>query len=462
MKSDSEETQTSAVLATLVQLAIPLMLSNIFYTAQISIDRLLLSWYDSAATGAAFAASMLFYAPFMFLSATASFSATFVSQYLGSGQPRRIGPMVAQALWFSVVAGVLFMGFAPLTRPLLAWVGHEPQLLELEAPFLFCLAFCALPMTINAAIAGFFAGIQRPYLAIWINIVGCLVNGVLDWLLIFGNYGFPEMGILGAGIATVVGSYAAMVVALVLVWAKPMHQNYGTRFWRFDLGLMRQYLAYAAPNGLQAGFDIIAWALFTLFIGRLGTAVLAASSIVILVNAWFFIPMLGLAQAVSVYVGEKLGADRPELAEKGVWIGFALAASFMTLLGLLVALLPGPLLALFQSREDPVLWAETAQYVPTLLWFVAVYSIFDSMNLVFAFALRGAGDTRFVSVATLVLGVCLLLIPVYEVSVLGLGVYWAWACATVYIAGLGFTFLGRFLWGTWRSLRVIDAAHMPA
>ncbi len=459
---NTESEPTSAqVLRALVKLAIPLIVSNIFFTVQISIDRLLLSWYDSASTGAAFAASMVFYAPLTFLTTTASFSSTFVSQYMGARQTHRIGSIVAQALWFSVAAGALFLLFAPFSSTILGWAGHEPELLELESDYFFCLCFCVVPMTVNAAVLGFFAGIHRPAIVIWVNLVGCLVNGVLDALLIFGLFGFPEWGIWGAGIATVAGSYVSTAVALLLYWSPPLHAEFATRTLEFDGQRLKQFLAFAAPTGLQGGFDVVAWAIFTLFIGRLGKAVLAATSIVLLVNAWFFIPMLGLAQAVSVFVGQKLGEDRPDVAAKGVWCGFALAASSMTLLGIVVALIPQTVLTLFQSREDPELWSETASYIPTLLWFVALYSFFDSMNLIFAFALRGAGDSRFVSVATLICGIVLLLIPTYFLTEGGFGVYWMWGSATLYIAGLGFTFLGRFLAGTWRTLRVIETPPEP-
>ena len=96
--------------------------------------------------------------------------------------------------------------------------------------------------------------------------------------------------------------------------------------------------------------------------------------------------------------------------------------------------------------------------VPVLLRFVAVYSLFDSMNLVFSFALRGAGDTRFVTVLSLALAWPLMVVPTWAAWHYGWGLYWAWTFASAYVIALGFTFLLRFRVGKWKSMRVIESA----
>jgi MATE family multidrug resistance protein len=451
-------------LAALLRLALPLILSNLFFTLQITVDRVFLSWYDPAASGAAFAAAMLFYAPVMLLSSTAGFTATFVAQYVGARQRHRIAPLVGQSLWFSVVAGVAFLGLAPLSQTLLALAGHEEAILHLEVEYFFCLCFCGLPMTVVAALSGAFAGLNRPGLVVAVNALGCLVNGLLDAVLIFGVGDLPAYGITGAGWATVAGSYASMGLAFVL-WRR-LSRDLGLRtpaVWRFDGPLLGQFLRFAFPSGVQSGVDVIAWTIFTMFVGRLGGAALSATSIVMVVNALFYVPMLGLAQAVCVQVGQHLGADRPDRAARSTWLGFGLAGSIMTLAGVFVACVPELILAVFRSanfanQEAADLWDQTAALAPGLLWFVALYSFFDSMNLIFAFALRGAGDTRFVSWVTVVCGVVLLIVPGWYLVESGYGIYAVWASATLYIAGLAFSFLARFLWGPWRSLRVIEPA----
>ena len=119
-------------------------------------------------------------------------------------------------------------------------------------------------------------------------------------------------------------------------------------------------------------------------------------------------------------------------------------------------LLPALLTLPFRTRNDPAGWAAVAQRVPLLLRFVAVYCLFDSLNLVFGFALRGAGDTRFVMAAALVLAWPVMVLPSWAAWYYGWGMYWAWTFASVYIILLSLTYLARFRQGRWRLMRVIE------
>ncbi|HJT79454.1 MAG TPA: MATE family efflux transporter, partial [Gemmataceae bacterium] len=155
----------------------------------------------------------------------------------------------------------------------------------------------------------------------------------------------------------------------------------------------------------------------------------------------------------------------PERAARTTRLGLALALAYMAAVGLGYVLLPGPLVALFHSDEDPERWGQVAALVPVLLRFVAVYSLFDAMNLTVSFALRGAGDTRFVTAAALALSWPVMVVPTWAAWHFGWGLYWAWVFASLYIALLALTMLLRFRQGKWRTMRVIEtppAAVSPA
>jgi MATE family multidrug resistance protein len=122
----------------------------------------------------------------------------------------------------------------------------------------------------------------------------------------------------------------------------------------------------------------------------------------------------------------------------------------------LYLLAPGAFLYVFAN--DDADWPQVARLVPVLLRFVALYSLFDSMNLVFSFALRGAGDTRFVTVVSLVLAWPLMVLPTWAALRCGWGLYWAWAFASGYVIALGLVFLLRFRHGQWKTMRVIESA----
>jgi MATE family multidrug resistance protein len=451
----------------LLRLSIPLVISSFFLTLQLLIDRLMLSWLGPDALAAAGASSMTISVPMLLLQHTAGFATTFVAQYVGAGRPREIGPLLHQALLFSLVAGLAFLPLALLTDEVVEILAHAPPLRPLESTYLACLCFVALPMLITTTATAFYAGLGRPNMVVVIYLVGTVVNAVLDWGLIFGHWGMPRLGILGAGLATVAGYTASALLALILLYARPHRRAYGLGWPRWDGALFGRLMSFGLPNGMQAALDVLAWTSFTIFIGWLGKAELAASMLVFNVNAAFLVPMLGLGQALSVIVGQHLGAERPELAERSVHLGVSLGVGVVTVLGVTVALLPGPILALYGSEADPMSWAEAAPLVPRLLIFVAVYSFFDSLGILLTFALRGAGDTRFVTVATLLLSVGLMIIPSYQIcrqpwDDAQRGLSWAWTWATGYIVGLAVCFVARFRWGPWRRMRVIEPRVVDA
>jgi MATE family multidrug resistance protein len=215
-------------------------------------------------------------------------------------------------------------------------------------------------------------------------------------------------------------------------------------------------LRFGLPSGFQWFLDGLAFTAFVVLIGRLGDAELAATSIAATLNLLAFLPPMGIAQAVAVLVGQRLGQDRPDLAEQSAWAGLRVAWICMVFVAALYVLAPQALLALFQSNEDPAKWAPVAALVPSLLRFIAVYCLFDSMQLVFSFALRGAGDTYFVTLAMLALSWPLMVFPVWIVAREHGPLTWAWAFATVYVIALAFVLLVRFRHGKWKTMRVIE------
>jgi MATE family multidrug resistance protein len=119
---------------------------------------------------------------------------------------------------------------------------------------------------------------------------------------------------------------------------------------------------------------------------------------------------------------------------------------------------PGALVATFRGNSDTESFAAVAAIVPSLLLCVAFYSVADSVNVTFSFALRGAGDTRFVSLLTFALAWPIMVVPTYLVVRGGGSIYWAWGFATAYIVAMSVCFFFRFRSGRWKTMRVIEAA----
>jgi len=442
----------------LLRVAIPLILSTGAYSIQHYVDRMFLTWYSPTATAASMPAGILGFTVLSLFVGTAGYAGTFVSQYHGAGRPERVGPAVWQGAWLALIAAGVNLALIPLAGPIFDLIGHEPAVRRLEVTYFKILCLGAGFVVGSSALAGFFSGLGRTAPVMWVNLAATAVNLVLDYLMIFGKGGFPEMGIAGAAIATVISSVFGFVVYLILLARPSCDREFHTlRGWRPERELFGRLLYYGLPSGAQFFLDVAGFAVFISLVGQLGPTALAASTIAFNINTLAFMPMIGIGIAVSVLVGQRLGRNDPECAARGVWSGFHLTFAYMATISALYVLIPDLFLAPFAARATPGEFDEIRRISVVLLRFVAVYSLFDGMNIVFASGVKGAGDTRFVMMMIVVVSSLLLVLPtLIVVKVLHLGLYAAWTVVTVYVIALGFAFLARFLGGKWKSMRVIE------
>jgi len=187
-----------------------------------------------------------------------------------------------------------------------------------------------------------------------------------------------------------------------------------------------------------------------------------ATTLTVRLNMVAFLPMMGLGQAICILVGQRLGADRPDLAEKSTYTGLCWMFGYMGVIATIYLAMPGVLVSVFEGGRKPEDFAKLAALVPTLLVCVAIFSMADAINLSFAFALRGAGDTRFVSWLTFCLAWPIMVVPTFVVVQVGASLYWAWAFATAHIFAMAVCFYFRFRTGKWKLMRVIEAAAVEA
>lgn len=460
---DVAEKQTSAAGGSreLLALALPLVVSQGFMTVQIFVDTILLARHDAREMAASFPAVMWYWLLFGLLQVTAGYVSTFVAQYTGAGRPTRVGPAVWQGIHFAMLAGLLFLLLIPIAPELIAIGGHTIALQRLEVVYLRCLCCAALPMLLMAAVNGFFSGIGRTWTVLGIEAAGTAVNVALALVLIFGRAGFPELGIAGAGWATVAGSWISAVFAFLLFLRPKNQREFNTlRGWRIERNLFLRLMKYGGPAGMQVFLDVLVFHFFVQLVGRLGEAEAGATALTVRLNMVAFLPMMGMAQAVSILVGQRLGGDRADLAERTAYTGLRWVFAYMCCVAATYVLLPRTLVSLFEGDADTARFEAVAAVVPTLLIFVAVYSLADSINVTFSFALRGAGDTRFVSLLTFVLAWPIMVVPTFLLVNSGGQLTWAWGFATAYILAMAVCFFLRFRSGRWKTMRVIEAVPM--
>lgn len=439
-------------------MALPLIFSTSSLTIQHFVDRMFLTWYSPEAIAASGPSGLLNFTFMALFIGTAATVGTFVAQYSGAKLDHRVGPIVWQGFYFAFLAGLMSLVLYPLAPVLFSIANHSPQVREFEISYFQILVFGAFPVTGASALAGFFSGLGKTVTVMVVSFVETGVNVLLDYLLIFGHWGFPRMGIEGAALGTVLSQVAGLMIFLVLILRSDHAKRYRTRTgWKPDRLLLLRLLRFGFPSGIHFFLELVGFSLFIQFVGRYGTDTLAAANISFNINNLAFLPMVGFGTAVSVLVGKRLGQNRPDLAEKSVWSAFRMTMAYTAVFALAYALVPKIFLLPYASNADPGSFESVSKTTILFLKFVAIYSLFDATSLIFSAAIKGAGDTRFaMAVAITISWTCMVLPSCLVTFVFHAGIRWMWFFLSLYISLMGVVFLARFLKGKWKTMRVIE------
>ena len=440
-----------------VILAIPLVISSLSWTVMTFVDRMFLKWSSGAAMAAAFSASSLWFAVLCLPLGICMYCATFVSQYFGNDQPKRIGPSIWQGVWLALLASPLMLLAIPLAPKMFAAAGHEPAVLALEIVYFQMLCWGAPAMLIAQALSTFYAGRGETRVVMFVDGGVAIVNLVLDYLLIFGHLGLPAMGILGAGLATTISLWMKAAIYLALVLQRKYRVEYGMATIGIDHNLFRRLLYYGTPSGVQLVLDVVGFTVFILLVGRLGAVEAEATSMAFSVSTLAFMPIWGLAQAAAILVGQRLGENRDDFAARSTWTTLSIGLGYMAAISLLFVFVPDVMLfGFFAGSEANEHDASVRGLAQTLLRFVAAYNLLDAALMIFVSAIKGAGDTQFVLRVSLVMAITLIGLSWLCVERWNSGIYECWALITGWVWVLGVVYVARFLQGKWRTMRVIE------
>jgi multidrug resistance protein, MATE family len=443
----------------ILAIAWPLIVANSFWNLQMTIDRIFLGALSTEALGAAMAVMGVFWVPMALLQQTSSYITTFVAQYHGAGDDKKIGAAVWQSLYVAVFGGTLFLLLNFLSKWFFGLVGHSGPVQILEVEYFNSVAYSALPTALVAAVSGFYTGLGDTKKVIGINFVGLILNAVLDYVLIFGHFGFPKLGAAGAGYATAVGTFGAAAYGLWLMFKDVENEKKYQILsaWKIQFSLLKQFLKYGIPSGLQWAFEGLAFTVFLIVMGNLpeGEATLASSSIAVTVMMLSVLPSMGVAQAVLTKVGQYLGDKNPAKAEQVTWDGIRVIMVYMCFIATSFFLFPMFYISWFENSSDLRLWSQVTELSKGLLKIVAVFTVFDSIYLNISFALKGAGDTRFVSIIALIVPWPLMVLPAFLVKDWPNPAIWAWAFVALYSITVTAILFARFRQGKWKSMSVI-------
>ncbi|MGE5538225.1 MAG: MATE family efflux transporter [Gemmatimonas sp.] len=380
-------------------LAIPLALSQLAQIAIQTTDVVMMGWVGPNALAAGGLATNVFIVQFVFGMGVATAVSPMVAQIVGraerGGKVREIRRVVRQGLWVSTLLGVVFMAVCAQVRPILLALHQDPQLADLARDYMRGLVWAMVPGLWFCVLRGFVAALSRTRMVFAITMWGVAFNAVAVYALMFGRFGFPALGLFGAGIASSVvhGSMALLLLAHVLTDRQYRRYRILGRLWRPDWGCFREILRIGAPVGAMWVIEFGVFTAALLLMGFFGATAMAAHQIALQCCAITFMVPLGVAYAATVRVGLHAGAhDRAGVRRAG-WTGVALGAGFMAATCLLFLLFGPSIVALFMDRADPASRPVTA-LAAQLLIVAGLFQLFDGAQATAAGALRGLKDTR--------------------------------------------------------------------
>jgi MATE family multidrug resistance protein len=461
-------------------LAWPTVVAMLSYTVMQFVDAVMVAQVGPIEVAAQGNGGVWTWACIMSLVGTLAIVNTFVSQAIGAGRAHEVARYGWAGLWLACAAWLLVLLPASFAAPaLFASLGHGERMTDLETQYARVLLAGGLAVAVGKAMSNFFFGIQRPGIITASAIAGNLVNLCLNYVLIFGRDGLPSMGlpgaldidpmgVRGAAIATVVGTAVEAAVPLAVFLGRRLDAEFGIRrSWRPDLAAVRDLLRLGLPGAMQQGSEIVTWAIFmSVLVGAFGDVALAAGWAAMRYIHVSFMPAFGFGIAVTSIVGRHIGAGRPDLAADRARVGLLMTVGYMAACGALMLAFRTQLVAVFANGANtpPEVAAEVISVGATLMVAAALFQVFDAIGIIYASALRGAGDTLWPGVLTVVLSWGLIVGGGWGLVRLapGLGALGPWIGASAYIVTLSIVLAARWHRGAWRTIRVLETPEEEA
>ena len=374
-----------------------MVLTNLAQIAMTATDVMMMGRAGPGMLAAGALGANLYFAPLIFglglMNATSPMMASELGRHRHS--VRDIRRTVRQGLWIAVLVSIPIWLLLWNTEAILAAMGQDPVLAREAGIYVHWLQWAVLPFYGYIVLRSFMAALERPRWALVIVVVSVAFNALANWCLIFGNLGFPRMGIAGSGLATTLSSFMMFggLVALLSFERRFRRYRLFGRFWRADWPRFRSLLRLGLPIAGLLTFEVSIFNAAALLMGLIDAASLAAHAIAIQIASISFMVPMGVAQACTVRVGRAFGAMDPVGVTRAGWAAYGLGVSFMALMALVMVLWPRPLISGFIDIADPDN-AVVVGLAVTFLAFAGLFQIVDGAQAVASGMLRGLHDTK--------------------------------------------------------------------
>lgn len=376
-------------------LGLPLIGSHLAQFGLHVTDTVMLGWYGVLPLAAAVLGASSFFVMFILGSGFAKAVMPMVASAQARGDEVQVRRVTRMGLWLSILFGVLIYPVFWWSEALLLGLGQDPDVAALAQDYLRIAGLGMIPALLVMVLKSYLAALERTQVVLWVTVAAVPLNAALNWALIFGNWGAPELGVAGSAIATVAIQLVSLLVLCLYAALLPKLRHYQLfiRFWRPDWLAFRDVFRLGWPMGLTGLAESGMFQASALMMGWIGTVELAAHGIAMEITALTFMVHVGLSNAVTVRTGRLWGEADFKALRLGAKVGIAMSVVFAAVTVVIFLVLPEPMISIFIDPQEPA----RAVIIATgtlLLVCAALFQFADSMQVMALGLLAGVQDTR--------------------------------------------------------------------
>jgi len=378
----------------MLKLAWPMIVTSISFTIMQFVDVRMVAELGTDELAAILPAGFLSFIPSSFALGVITIVNTFVSQSLGRGNKKNCPSYCWQVIYMGLIYAAITLGIIwPLASRIFEAMGQPAEVIGMEVVYLRIMLYTQFLVILIWANNQFFMGIHKPIIIMYAALVAQVVNVFANYVLIFGKFGFPQLGIAGAGWGTFIGAGVGAAVRMFMFLTGDINATFECRRnLRVDFGKMFDIVKVGFPAGFGLMINIAFWGLILFgLVGKFGKEPLAATSAVWSCIRVSFMPVIGIGTALTAAVGKSIGKARSDLAVKQTKVCVRVALFYMGLVGLCFFIFRNVIME-FWSLDDKVV-----EIGVNLLICAAIFQLFDAVLIIYYGALRGAGDTMWLA-----------------------------------------------------------------
>jgi multidrug resistance protein, MATE family len=446
----------AAPLRTLLLLALPMVLARATQSVMTFADALLVKHLGTDAIAASATGGFNVFLFAILPMGGVSILQSFVAQLVGRGDADDAPRFAWYGIGISAASGVIALALIPGIPLLLEFTHYSPGLREQMARYMEIRMYGVAAMVAVEALSNWYGGLGNTWMSLVASLLSMAVDLFLNWVLIFGHLGAPAMGLDGAALSSVIGSWVGVAFLGIAFYRRWGGAPRGRPRLGMSLRELSRVVRFGLPNGMNWFLEFAAFQLvFVNFVfSDLGDDLVAALNVVIAINSLSFMPAFGLASAGAILAGQAIGSGDRDAVGRQVKATLLCTMAWMGAIGVFYLLVPAQLMDLFNEGDGSSALVTTGA---TMLAISAAWQLFDAIGITLSETLRSAGDTFWSAAARFVLAWSVFLPAAFYVVVeLDGGAIGAMGCLVGYLALLAAAFAYRFRSGAWRRIELIE------